>query len=170
MKVLEDARNKDKVEKEPKPKVSATDSETLNRRKRLVRETIDDFASFAATVKGDDDSNPGDLAGIIKRNAEDLAFGIAAIAEKMTPLGTFIDRVCGRGGILSIARSFSSIAKWIVFRIREGRANKSSNFLGTLDDGREVWTDDEGYACLADGARLEQGSVFTRPNGETVSV
>lgn len=156
-------------ERTDKPKPSSTDSETLQRRKRLVKETIDDFASFAATLKGDDTSDPGNLPAIIRSNAEDLAFGIAAIAERLTPLGMLIDRVCGRGGILSIARSFSSIGKWIVYRIRTNKARRAA-YIGQTPDGRNVFTDAEGFAALDDGTRLEQGSVIHSPDGETLVV
>lgn len=102
-------------EREPKD-----DRGRQGRRKREVAGTLRELADLAADFRGRDGGSdlPEHLADLIRRDADPIATSIAAIAEKLTPLGTIVDWTCGRGGLLTIATGFSGLLRWL---LRSGR-------------------------------------------------
>lgn len=88
------------------------------RRARQVRETLQELTAFSDELRGRSTEPAVDLADVIRRDAVRIAESISWVAERFNPLGTLIDWTTGHGGVITIARGFSGVGRWVTRRWR----------------------------------------------------
>jgi hypothetical protein len=95
------------AKKDAAPRRANTTGETgqVSRRRRLVRETLEEILDSADAVRGRT-IDPADLGDTIRRDMDLMSQALAGLAERWEPLGVGIDKMLGLGGPLSLIRAF----------------------------------------------------------------
>lgn len=126
------------------------------RRRRAIRETIDELTEVTIELRRGTGEDPGNLADVLRRDADRLATSLSWIAERVNPLGRFVDLTMGHGGAITIARGFNGVGLWFLRTWRQALARRQSEQeargLATYLDEEEqepeeiliFWRDGEG--------------------------
>jgi hypothetical protein len=111
----------------PKRKRSGAKSESASspraRRKTAIASTLRELADLADDARGRGTELPEDLAAVIRRDADKIATTLAAVADKLNPVGWFVDATMGPGGVLTLAVGLSGVGRWL---LRQWRAQLTS--------------------------------------------
>lgn len=82
-----------------------------DRREQQVKETIDEFVKFTNELRGRSSDEPDDLADLLRKDAAKIAYSLSWVAERLAPVGWFIDKTMGHGGVITIATGFSGLLR-----------------------------------------------------------
>lgn len=101
-----------------RPKGSGAGQSRQVRRKTAIKQTIDEILDFADDLRGRSTGELGDLADVLRRDADRIATSLSWAAERFNPLAFGIDKLAGHGGILTLAGGFSGVGRWVIKRWR----------------------------------------------------
>lgn len=99
-----------------RPRETGAESKSQERRRKVVRETLIEVATFQDQLAGLETGDPSRLADVIKRDADKIANSVAWIAERFNPLGRGIDLLLGHGGPVTILRGFMGLGRFTLAR------------------------------------------------------
>lgn len=128
-------------------KTAAADAEPARqaRRRKAVRETLTEIVSFTDEARGrGDDTGGGDLADVIRRDADKIANSIAWLAERFNPMGRLIDLAFGHGGIVTVGRGFLGVGTWTLSHWRQlirERETAAAEAAGVFPDAEQIADD-----------------------------
>lgn len=117
----------------------------VEKRRRLIRETLLETVELADEARGRSEAPAEDLADVIRRDADRIAYSLAWVADKLVPFGTVVDFAFGRGGVLTVARGFSGVGRWVIRRWRTLLAERQAAAEA------EAWTPEGVYGSEAAG-------------------
>lgn len=95
------------------------------RRRKAVRETIEELTDLTIEVRRGSGQEPDNLADVLRRDADKIATSLSWIAERVNPLGRFIDLAMGHGGAFTIARGFNGVGIWFLRTWRQALARRA---------------------------------------------
>lgn len=89
-----------------------------DRRRKQVRETLQEIVGFRDELRGTSTAEPSDLADVIRRDADKIAEMVACWCDILNPLGKVVDRFM-HGVVIATVRGLAGIATQMVKRMRE---------------------------------------------------
>lgn len=129
------------------------------RRRKAIRETIDELTEVTQELRGATGIEPEQLAEVLRRDADRIAVSLSWIAERVNPLGRLVDLTMGHGGVITIARGFNGVGLWFLRTWRKALAARAEQNAAAAADVIYLGpNDEESYGDAPHGGTDGDGS------------